>query len=122
MCETGAIRSLIPVSLVKRWPISASFLSEYGAKLFQQRYEISRCWPRAGGMRVARIPARPPPVVARKRRRLKDFMTPPWLSECRHAAGAVKARRDSGVIGLADRAWEPLLRAPRGRRRRGASR
>ncbi len=38
-----SIRILMPVSLVKRWPISASFLSEAGAKLFQQRYEISRC-------------------------------------------------------------------------------
>ena len=32
-----SILSLMPVSLVKRWPISASFLSEAGAKLFQQR-------------------------------------------------------------------------------------
>src|SRR2546425_1903385 len=43
-----SILSLIPVSFVKRWPISASFLSMSGAKLFQQRYEISRCCPRAG--------------------------------------------------------------------------
>src|SRR2546422_47384 len=68
MCETWSILSLMPVSLVKRWPISASFLSEAGAKLFQQRYEISRCWPRAGGTRVARMPARPPAAVVRKRR------------------------------------------------------
>ena len=54
-----SILILMPVSLVKRWPISASFLSEAGAKLFQQRYEISRCWPRAGGTPVARMPARP---------------------------------------------------------------
>src|SRR5712691_8233812 len=97
MCEMWSILSLMPVSLVKRWPISASFLSEFGAKLFQQRYEISRCWPRAGGMRVARIPARPPPVVARKRRRLKDSMTPPWLRECREGAAAVKARRRKAI-------------------------
>ena len=65
MWEMWSILSLIPVSLVKRCPISASFLSEAGAKLFQQRYEISRCWPRAGGTRVARMPARPAPVVVR---------------------------------------------------------
>ncbi len=65
MWEMWSILSLIPVSLVKRWPISASFLSDAGAKLFQQRYEISRCWPRAGGTRVARMPARPAPVVVR---------------------------------------------------------
>ena len=65
MCEMWSILSLIPVSLVKRWPISAIFLSDAGAKLFQQRYEISRCWPRAGGTRVARMPARPAPVVVR---------------------------------------------------------
>ena len=32
-----SILILMPVSLVKRWPISASFLSEAGAKLFQHR-------------------------------------------------------------------------------------
>ena len=32
-----SILILMPVSLVNRWPISASFLSEAGAKLFQQR-------------------------------------------------------------------------------------
>jgi hypothetical protein len=32
-----SILILIPVSLVKRWPISASFLSDAGAKLFQER-------------------------------------------------------------------------------------
>ena len=37
MCEMWSILSLMPVSLVKRCPISASFLSEAGAKLFQQR-------------------------------------------------------------------------------------
>ena len=58
-----SILILMPVSLVKRWPISASFLSEAGAKLFQQRYEIYCCWPRAGGIPVARIPARPAVVV-----------------------------------------------------------
>ena len=68
---------LIPVSLVKRWPISASFLSEAGAKLFQHRYVISRCWPRAGGMRVARIPARPVPVVATNWRRVTRVIAPP---------------------------------------------
>src|SRR5574341_189910 len=75
-----SILILMPVSLVKRWPISASFLSEAGAKLFQQRYEISRCWPRAGGTRAARTPASPAPVVvARKRRRLIGSMAPPAL-------------------------------------------
>src|SRR5439155_4429578 len=58
-----SMRILMLVSFVKRGPISASFLSESGAKLFQQRYEISRCCPRAGGMPMARIPARPAPVV-----------------------------------------------------------
>src|SRR5438552_2023685 len=121
MCETWSILSLMPVSLVKRWPISASFLSEAGAKLFQQRYEISRCWPRAGGTRVARIPARPPPVVVRKRRRLIGSMAPPFLAmrgrtirsgerECRQRAPGVKARRGSRrLLRLADRAGEPLL-------------
>ena len=37
MWEMWSILSLMPVSLVKRWPISASFLSDAGAKLFQQR-------------------------------------------------------------------------------------
>src|SRR5262252_7883078 len=68
-----SIRILIPVSLVKRWPISASFLSEAGAKLFQQRYETWRCWPRAGGTPVARMPARPA-VVVKNRRRLIGCM------------------------------------------------
>src|SRR5438445_9274569 len=73
-----SIRSLIPVSFVKRWPISASFLSMSGAKLFQQRYEISRCCPSAGGMPVARIPARPAPVVVvRNRRRVSEDMPSP---------------------------------------------
>src|SRR5712692_8891493 len=63
----------MPVSLVKRWPISASFLSELGAKLFQHRYEISRCWPRAGGTLVARMPAIPA-VVVRNWRRLTGRM------------------------------------------------
>src|SRR5439155_9542291 len=73
-----SILSLMPVSLVKRWAISESFLSESGAKLFQHRYETSRCWPRAGGMPVARMPARPvPAVVVRKRRRVIATMTPP---------------------------------------------
>src|SRR5437867_8324776 len=73
-----SILSLIPVSLVKRWPISDSFLSESGAKLFQHRYETSRCWPRAGGTPVARMPARPvPAVVVRKRRRVIVAMIPP---------------------------------------------
>src|SRR5215510_100419 len=72
-----SILILIPVSLVKRWPISASFLSESGAKLFQQRYEISRCWPRAGGTPAARIPARPALVVARNCRRVGESILPP---------------------------------------------
>src|SRR5262245_6392567 len=73
-----SILILMPVSLVKRGPISASFLSESGAKLFQQRYEISRCCPRAGGMPVARIPARPAPVVVvRKCRRVSEDMPSP---------------------------------------------
>src|SRR2546426_3584821 len=49
MWEMWSILSLMPVSLVKRWPISDSFLSEAGAKLFQHRYEISRDCPHAGG-------------------------------------------------------------------------
>src|SRR5438552_2979039 len=32
MCEMWSILSLMPVSFVKRWPISASFLSELGAQ------------------------------------------------------------------------------------------
>src|SRR5439155_7063385 len=73
-----SILILMPVSLVKRWPISDSFLSESGAKLFQHRYETSRCWPRAGGTPVARMPARPvPAVVVRKRRRVIVAMIPP---------------------------------------------
>jgi hypothetical protein len=64
-----SILILMPVSLVKRGPISASFLSEAGAKLFQQRYEISRVCPTAGAVRVARMPASPVVVVPRKRRR-----------------------------------------------------
>ena len=72
-----SILILMPVSLVKRWPISDSFLSESGAKLFQHRYETSRCWPRAGGTPVARTPARPvPAVVVRKRRRVIVAMIP----------------------------------------------
>src|SRR5437773_1145665 len=73
-----SILILMPVSLVKRWPISDSFLSESGAKLFQHRYETSRCWPRADGTPVARMPARPvPAVVVRKRRRVIVAMIPP---------------------------------------------
>jgi hypothetical protein len=37
MWEMWSILSLMPVSLVKRWAISVSFLSEAGAKLFQAR-------------------------------------------------------------------------------------
>src|SRR2546430_4638773 len=99
MCETWSILNLMPVSLVKRWPISASFLSEAGAKLFQQRYEISRCWPRAGGTRVARMPARPPPaVVVRKRRRLIGSMAPPCL-----ALGGPTVRNGEGSVDNARR-------------------
>src|SRR5499426_4399431 len=72
-----SILILIPVSFVKRGPISASFLSESGAKLFQQRYEISRCCPRAGGTPAARIPARPAPVVVVNCRRVREGMTSP---------------------------------------------
>src|SRR5213593_245324 len=75
------MRILIPVSFVKRWPISASFLSEAGAKLFQQRYEISRCCPRAGGTPAARMPARPAPVVARNCRRFGESILPPVRAE-----------------------------------------
>src|SRR5213595_646171 len=57
--------------------MSFCFLSIAGAKLFQQRYEISRCWPRAGGTRAARMPARPPPAVVRKLRRLVGSIAPP---------------------------------------------
>src|SRR5438093_12202552 len=67
----------MPVSFAKRWPISASFLSEAGAKLFQHRYKISRCWPRAGGTPAARIPARPALVVARNCRRVGESILPP---------------------------------------------
>jgi len=42
--------------------------------LFQQRYEISRCWPRAGGTPEARIPARPAPVAVRNCRRFTECM------------------------------------------------
>src|SRR5437667_419803 len=68
MWEMWSILSLIPVSLVKRWPISDSFLSEAGAKLFQHRYEISRACPHAGGTPEARMPARPVAVVRNCRR------------------------------------------------------
>src|SRR5437667_12263327 len=89
----------MPVSFVKRWPISASFLSMTGAKLFQQRYETSRCCPRAGAVRVARIPARlAPVVVVRKRRRVIAGMTPPLAVGRRPARG----RRRRFVFGDVD--------------------
>src|SRR5262249_19361799 len=72
-----SILILMPVSFVKRGPISASFLSESGAKLFQQRYEISRCCPRAGGTPAARTPTRPAPVVVVNWRRVREGMTSP---------------------------------------------
>jgi len=39
------MRILIPVSLVKRWPISASFLSEAGAKFVPAEVEIAVAAP-----------------------------------------------------------------------------
>src|SRR5438552_12587108 len=69
------MRILMPVSFVNRCPISPSFLSEAGAKLFQQRYEISRGCAIAGATRVARMPARPVVAVAvRNRRRVMASM------------------------------------------------
>src|SRR3989441_12731526 len=100
-----SILSLIPVSFVNRWPISASFLSMSGAKLFQQRYEISRCWPRAGGMPVARTPARPAPVVVvRKWRRVIADMTPPLSFTERARPGHGQRRHDTAPGRRSDQA------------------
>src|SRR5262249_46565895 len=131
--------SLMPVSLVNRWPISASFLSDAGAKLFQQRYEISRCCPLAGGMPVARMPASPA-VVVRKRRRFMASMgsfsssaVVPSVglpAEWRHWDVSVKAWivGGHGVIGVYGSPWPsvklcydaerqrrhfPVIRSPR---------
>src|SRR5262245_29604985 len=88
-----SILILMPVSLVKRTAISSSFLSMSGAKLFQQRYEISRCCPRAGAIPAAKMPARlAPVVVVRKRRRVIDAMNPP-LSFTARAPFAGAGRR-----------------------------
>src|SRR2546430_198980 len=74
----------MPVSLVKRAAISPSFLSDAGAKLFQQRYEISRCWPRAGATPLARMPASHA-VAVTNCRRVTGCMSPPPVVR---AAGA----------------------------------
>src|SRR5712691_7560690 len=96
MWEMWSILSLMPVSLVKRCPISASFLSEAGAKLFQQRYEISRDCPHAGGTPEARMPARPVAVV-RNCRRLTGRMNSSFLAL--RAAG-IEARHPIVGMGL----------------------
>src|SRR4029453_18308448 len=82
-----SILILMPVSFVKRGPSSAIFLSEAGAKLFQHRYEISRCCPRAGGTPVARIPAMPAPVVVvRKCLRVTEDMPSPIVRDERRCS------------------------------------
>src|SRR4029453_16437496 len=101
-----SILILMPVSLVKRTAISSSFLSMSGAKLFQQRYEISRCCPRAGGIPAAKMPARPAPVVVvRKRRRVIDAMNPPLSFTAR----APRAGAGAVVFDRGNRSREPLL-------------
>src|SRR5882724_10406954 len=109
-----SMRILMPVSFVKRGAISASFLSESGAKLFQQRYEISRCCPRAGGTPVARMLARPAPVVVvRKWRRVIDDMTPPlsFTEPAGRLRPAIIPQLERGrALGLRPRIlWFPVL-------------
>src|SRR6267142_1260003 len=99
-----SMRILMPVSFVKRGAISASFLSESGAKLFQQRYEISRCCPRAGGTPVA---------VVRKWRRVIDDMTPPlsFTEPAGRLRPAIIPQLERGrALGLRPRIlWFPVL-------------
>src|SRR6267142_5829398 len=109
-----SMRILMPVSFVKRGAISASFLSESGAKLFQQWYEISRWCPRAGGTPVARMPARPAPVVVvRKWRRVIDDMTPPlsFTEPAGRLRPAIIPQLERGrALGLRPRIlWFPVL-------------
>src|SRR5690242_9146037 len=78
-----------------------------GAKLFQQRYETSRCCPRAGGTPAARIPARPAPVVVVNCRRVNEGMPSP----CAFSRGSWggTARRISHTAESSARAILPQL-------------
>src|SRR3972149_3650148 len=94
-----SMRILRAVSGVKRGAISARRVAVAGPKLVQQRDEISRCWPRAGGTPEARMPARPA-LVARKWRRLSGSMRILLWSE--------RMESEPGLAGRVDRLGYPV--------------